>query len=130
MNSCSELNTLYNAFVACVTNSCSIGPESNFMYKETRQELPNRNTYFTDSDKCIYIDIRQSKGYMGEFERVNPDDSDLSITINLKTAAAKKMRLHVTGYFHGEYMYMLSKDGFIMNYKEYIVNQQKTVTVS
>ena len=95
------------------------------MYKETRQEFPNRNTYFTDSDKRVYIDIRRSKGYTGEFKRVNQDDSDLSITINLKAAAAKKMRLHVTGYFQGEYMYMLGKDGLIMNYKRIQCEQTK-----
>ena len=100
------------------------------MYNVTRQELPNRNKYFTASDERVYIDIRRNKGYTGEFERVNRDDSDLSITINLKAAAAKKMRLRVTGYFQGEYMYMLGKDGLIMNYKEYGVNKQKTMTVS
>ena len=63
--------TLYNAFVAWVTNSSSIVPESDFMYNEARQELPNRNTYFTDSDERVYIDIRRSKGYTGELERVN-----------------------------------------------------------
>ena len=75
--------TLYNAFVAWVTNSSSIVPKSTFMYNKTRQELPNRNTYFTDSDERVYIDIRRSKGYTGEFEKVNQDDSDLSITIDL-----------------------------------------------
>ena len=34
------------------------------------------------------------------------------------------MRLHVTGYYQCECMYMLGKDGLIMNYKEYTV--QKT----
>ena len=100
------------------------------MYNEAKQELPNRNTYFTDLDERVYIDIRRSKGYTGEFERVNWDDSDLSVTVDLKAAAAKKMRLHITGYFQGEYMYMLGKDGLIMNYKEYDVNKQKTVTAS
>ena len=61
------------------------------MYNETRQELLNRNTYFTDSDERVYIDIRRSKGDTGEFERINRDDSDLSITIDLKVAVAKKM---------------------------------------
>ena len=74
-----------------MTNSSSIVPESNFMYNKTRQELPSRNTYFTDSDE---------------------------------------MRLRVTGYFQGEYMYMLSKDGLIINDKEYVENKQKTVTAS
>ena len=79
-----------------MTNSSSIVPESDFMYNDARQELPNRNTYFTDLDERVYIDIRRSKGYVGEFERVNRDDSDLSVTVNLKAAAAKKMRLRVT----------------------------------
>ena len=122
--------TLHNAFVAWVTNSSSIAPESDFMYNVTRQELPNRNKYFTASDERVYIDIRRNKGYTGEFERINRDDSDLSITIDLKAAVAKKMRLRVTGYFQGEYMYMLGKDGLIMNYKEYSVNKQKTMTIS
>ena len=122
--------TLYNAFVEWVTNSSSIVPESDFMYNEARQELPNRISYFTDSDEHVYINIRRSKGYTGEFKRVNRDDSDLSVTIDLKAAAAKKMRLHVTGYFQGEYMYMLGKDGPIMNYKEYGMNKQKLATAS
>ena len=117
-------------FVRWVANSSSIVPKSDFMYKETRQELPNRNTYFTDSDERVYIDIRRSKGYTGEFKRVNRDDSNLSIPINLKAVAAKKIRLRMTGYFQGEYMYMLGKDGLIMNYKEYGLNKQKTVTLS
>ena len=52
----------------------------------------------------------------------------MSVTIGLKEAAAKKMRLRITGYFQGEYIYMLNKDGLIMNYKEYSVNKQKHVT--
>ena len=100
------------------------------MYNEARQELPSRNTYFTDSDERVYIDIRRTKGYTGEFERVNRDDSNLSVTVDIKAATAKKIRLRVTGYFQVEYMYMLGKDGLIMNYKEYDVNKQKPVTAS
>ena len=84
---------LYNAFVAWVTKGSSIVPESDYLYNETRQQLPNRNTYFTNSDEKVYIDIRRSKGYTGEFERVNRDDSDLVVTVDLENAAAKKMRL-------------------------------------
>ena len=35
------------------------------------------------------------------------------------------MRLHETGYYQGEYLYSLSNEGLIMNYKEYGVNKQK-----
>ena len=33
------------------------------------------------------------------------------------------MRLRVTGYLQGEYVYMLGKEGLIMNYKEYGINK-------
>ena len=51
--------TLYNAFVAWVTKGSSIVPESDYIYNDIRQELPNRNNYFTNSDERSYIDIRR-----------------------------------------------------------------------
>ena len=51
-------------------------------------------------------------------ERVNRDDSDLSVTVDLKAAATKKMRLYIRGYYQTEYMYMLSKHGLTMQLKE------------
>ena len=98
------------------------------MYNEVRQQLPTRNKYFTDSDERVYIDIRRSKGYTGKFERVNRDDSDLVVTVDLKAAATKKMRLYVIGYYQGEYMYMLTKEGLVMNHKEYSIAKIKNKT--
>ena len=95
------------------------------MYNEVRQELPTRNKYFTDSDEKVYIDIRRRKVYTSEFERVNRDDSDLVVTVNLKAAAGKKMRLYVTGYYQGEYMYMLTKEGLVMNHEKYSIARIK-----
>ena len=37
--------------------------------------------YFRDSDEKVYIDLRRGKGHIGEFERVNRDDNDLTITV-------------------------------------------------
>ena len=75
----------------------------------------------------MYIDISRSKGYTGELERVNHDDSDLTVTVELKAAATLALRLHVTGYFQGEDMYMLNGSSAIVNYKEYGVNKQKSI---
>ena len=50
--------TLYNSFVAFVTNGSSIVPESDYLYNDVRKELPNRRKYFTDSNEKVYIDIR------------------------------------------------------------------------
>ena len=35
------------------------------------------------------------------------------------------MRLHVTGNYQGEYMYMIGNSGLIMSYKEYTVQKTK-----
>ena len=91
------------------------------------QGLPKIGKYFSEEDEQGYIDISRRKGYTGELERVNRDDSDLTVTVELKAAATSVLRLHVTGYFLGEYMYMLNKDGLIMNYKEYGANKQKSL---
>ena len=61
------------------------------MYSDIRKELPNRKKYFTDSDEKVYIDIRRSKGYTSKLDRVNRDDSDLSVIVDLKAAATKKL---------------------------------------
>ena len=35
------------------------------------------------------------------------------------------MRLRVTGYYQGEYSYIMTREELIMNYEEYEVNKQK-----
>ena len=117
--------TLYSSFIAFVTNGSSIVPESHYVYNDIRKELPNRRNHFTDSDEKVYINIRRSKGYTSELERVNRDDSDLSVTVDLKAAASNKMRLYIRGSYQTEYMYMLSKHGVTMQLKEYSVAKIK-----
>ena len=51
--------------------------------------MPRKNKYFTDSDERLYIDLRRSKDHTGEFERVDRNDSDLTIATELKTAKKK-----------------------------------------
>ena len=116
--------TLYNAFTASVTGGSSIVPQSDYVYNEIVQQLPKINKYFSDADERVYIDSRRSN----ELECVNRDNSDLTVTVDLKAAAAKNIRLRVTGYFYGEYMYMINKYGLIMKYKEYGVNKQKSLS--
>ena len=117
---------LFNQFRAWVTKGSSIVSDNEYIHNETAQELPSRSDYFTNSDERVYIDLRRAKGFTGEFERVNRDDSELSIVIDLKAAAADKMRIYVTGYYQAEYMYTLNKNGLIMNHKEYSVSKIKT----
>ena len=41
-------------------------------------------------DDRLFIDLRRSKGYTDELEKIYRDDSQLSLTINLKTPTTKK----------------------------------------
>ena len=76
-------------------------------------------------DEKIFIDLRRRKGYTDELKKLIRDDSDLTITINLKAAVTRKMRLHLIGYFQSEFLYFLPRKGLNMNYKEYSLNRQK-----
>ena len=54
------------------------------------------------------------------------DDNNLTLTVTSKQAAAKKMKLTMTGYYQGKYLYTLSRSGLIMTYKEYGTSKNKT----
>ena len=82
---------------------------TDYTYNKTFQELKTREDYLKHSDEKIYIDLGRSKGYMNELEKITRNDNILSATINLKTEAIKQMRLRVTGYSQGEYLYVLSQ---------------------
>ena len=106
---------LHNQFVAWYCKDCSIGLLSDYANNAVFQELPTRSKYFTSADKKIFIELRRRKGYTNEIEKLNKDDSDFTITIQLKVPAEKKMKLHVTGYYQGEYLYSMTMEGLIMS---------------
>ena len=116
---------LFNQFRAWVTKGSSVVPTSEYIHNKTAQELPSQDDYFSSSDERVYIDLRRGKGFTGEFERVNRDDSELSVVVDLKAATTRKLRIYVTGYYQAEYIYTLSKNGLIMIHKEYSVSKIK-----
>ena len=118
---------MYSVFIEWICNGSSIAPLSDYAHNPTYQEGTRKDKYFTSSDERLYIDLRRSKGHNGKSERVNCNDSDLTITIELKNALTKKMRLRVTGYYQGKYTYMLDGNGLIMNYMEYGVKRESKV---
>ena len=68
--------------------------------------------------------MRRSKGYTNELEKLTRDDSNVQLTIKLKKAATKKLRLRVTAYSQIEYYYLLSNNGMIMSYKNYSISKK------
>ena len=85
-----DKHIIYSAFIALIRNGSSIAPLSDYADNPIYQEAPRKDKYFTSSDERLYIDLRRSKGHTGEFERVNRNDSDLTVTIELKNALTKK----------------------------------------
>ena len=81
---------MYSAFIAWICNGSSIALLLDYAHNPIYQEAPRTGKYFISSDERLYIDLRTSKGHTGEFERVNHNDSDLTIIIELKNALTKK----------------------------------------
>ena len=94
---------LYSPFVTWYCKGSSISPLSDYAKNLVFQELPSTNEYSTTADEKIFIDLRRGKVYTDELEKLHKDDSNLKITINLKAARTREMRLHVIGYFQCEY---------------------------
>ena len=94
--------------------------KNNPIYQEITKEYDFGRA---NKDDRIYIDMRRSKGYTDELEKINRDDSGLALTITFKKAAAKKLRYRIVGWSQGEYWYILSNKGYIMSYKNYNISK-------
>ena len=63
--------------------------------------------------------------YTNEAERLERNDSKISVSIQLKATATKKLRLRVWAYSIGEYWYILSKSGLTQRHRPYVLEQQR-----
>ena len=119
-----DKNVLYKMLVGCNCEGCSSVPLMQSRNNEIYQEMTEEDEFTTNSkDDRILIDMRRSKGYTDELEKINRDDSGLAVVITLKEAAAKKLRLRVTGFSQAEYWYLLSNKGYIMSFKSYNISK-------
>ena len=112
--------------------------EFSLVYNSSEQ---HKSIYDSYNAEVVAVQIRSIKlenvsGTHSQFNTIKfdlTDEHDKYILYSAFTAwickgshqQPKKMRLHVTGYYQGEYMYMLGKDGLIMNYQEYTVQKTK-----
>ena len=70
--------------------SCSTAPLKQYENNEIYQEITEEEVFTAnDTDDRIWIDMRRSKGYTDELEKINRDDSGLSVVIGFKEAVAK-----------------------------------------
>ena len=107
---------LHKKFIAHSCEGCSSAPLTQYKNNPIYQEI-------TEEDKCtenerddrIYIDMRRSKSYTDELEKINSDDRGIALTISLKSAASKKLRFRTAGFSQAEYWYLLSNRSYIMS---------------
>ena len=111
-------------FVVFVYRGCTIAPLTDYTNNEIYQDLADK--YFS-SDEKMYIDLRRSKGYTDELESLTRNDNRLTLTVMLKDAVAKKIRLRFTRYSQGEYYFALSLRILIMQYKNYGIAKDKNI---
>ena len=103
--------------------SSSTVPLTEYANNKIYQELPKEINFFNNTDEKLHVDMRRSKSYKDELEKLTCDDSDMTLTVKLKVAT-KKMKLRVTGYLQVEYYYTLSNKGMIMFYKYYSISKE------
>ena len=78
---------LYCQFVAWYCKCSSIVPLIYYGNKEIQKQFPRLEEVFTNSHEKPFIDLRRSKGYTHELEKLSEDDSILTLTVTLKHEA-------------------------------------------
>ena len=88
---------VYAQLVAFVCKGSTIAHITDYVNNPTYQDLTEADKLFCSIEK-LYPDLRRFKGYTNELESFIRDDSKLTLTVKLKDAATKTMRLRVIGY--------------------------------
>ena len=115
---------LYKQFVAWSCNGCSSAPLTDYINNPVYQELIDEDSYNgIRSDERIYLDLRASAGYTSQAEKLERNNSKISLFIQLKHSAVHNLRLRVWAYSLGEYLYVLSR-GLTLKHKTYIITQE------
>ena len=87
---------MYKQFVAWSCNGCSTAPLTDYINNPVYQELIDEDKYFeAKNDERIYLDLRASSGYTKKAEKLEGNDSGITLQILLKAAVSKKLRLRV-----------------------------------
>ena len=120
-----DRNTLYKMLAAFQCGGYSSANLNQFINNPVYQDMTREEDWSKNyKDDRLLIDLRRSKGYTDELEKIYRDDSQLSLTINLKAATTNKLRFRIVGWSQGEYWYVLNQKGYIMSFKNYNISKQ------
>ena len=111
---------LCKQFVAWSCNGSSVAPLTDYINNPIYQELIDEDDYFkTKSDERICLGLRAISVYTNEAEKVERSDSKFPLSIMLKVAASKKLKLRVWVNSIKKYLYILSKSGLALRQNVY-----------
>ena len=124
MDNLIQKHLLYKQFIAWTWNGCSTAPLTDYINNPIYQVLIDKDECDSDkSNERVYLDLAASSGYTEEAEKLERNDSEINLTILLKKAATKKLRLRIWTYSLGEYLYVLSRQGLTLRHKIYSISQ-------
>ena len=86
----------------------------------TKKKLIERKNH-SENDERLYFDVKISECYTVELEKMTRDDSDITLTAELKNGASKVIKLRVHGYSSGEFIFLNSTRGFPSKHMTYKV---------
>ena len=87
-----QKHLLYKQLVAWSCDGSNVAPLTDYMNNLIYQELIDEDDYNdAKSDKKVYFDLRASSGYTNETERLQRNQSKISVSIQLKTAVTKNL---------------------------------------
>ena len=75
----------------------------------------------------MHLDMRESKGYTQELQKLNRDHGELTLKINFKTPITKNSVFWVYEYSKRRYLYLLTERGLTMKYKSYDIAKKKDI---
>ena len=88
------------------------------------QELISEDDYFNVlNDERIYLDLRVRSGYVKKAEKLEQNNSKITLHILLKETAKKKLKLRVCAHSLGEYLYILTKNGLTLKHRTDAIDQ-------
>ena len=96
VDNATQKRLLYKQFVAWSCDGCSTAPPTDYIHNPVYQELIEETDYFGNkSNERVYLDLRASEGYTNQMEKLEQNDSKITLFITLKSAATKKRRLRI-----------------------------------
>ena len=109
--------------MACSCNGSSVAPLTDYISNPIYQELIDVEDYWeVASNERKYLDLRASSGNTTEAQKLERNNSKITLHIMLKNAATKKLTLRISVHSVGEYLYILSRSWVTLRHRTYAIN--------